>query len=129
MPTNSWGIAAAIVFLTILAAVPLFSVLAYREWLRGPRYELTAWRNILGALSTGAIFFGWLGYACAIIMSLTSFRYSWGEELFGVVLVLTLTGFCSSFAWKGKARYRAVTAACLMMAVCVWFYATGSMSA
>lgn len=125
MTANPGEIAAGIIFISAICATPVFSVLAYREWFRRTRYELPSWRNLLGAVSIGCTFLGWLGYSC--LMAISFMRYQLPDALFGVILfgiipVLALVGACSSFAWKGKARHWAITAASLMMAVCVWFF-------
>ena len=127
MAASSSEMVAGVVFLSILAAVPVFSVLAYHEWLRHTRRELPSWRNLLGVLSISSTFLSWLGYASTIAISFSRLSsYSSPEAVFGTILMLTLAGMCSSFAWKGKARRWAVTAACLMMAFCAWFYFTGT---
>jgi hypothetical protein len=123
MPVYPREITVGVLFWGAAIAVPVLSIFAFREWLRYVRNELPRWRNLLGASSIGFTLLGWFGYAYIIVTSFTHLsRYHLPEVSFGVVAVLALGAVLSAVGWKGKARRRAITAACLLTAISAYFF-------
>ena len=98
-------------------AVPALSILAFQEWRRDIRSDLPRWRNVGGGTAVCLTILGWLLYGFLLFASRAQF---WHHDIsggFGAVGILALGGASLAFAWRGKARFRAVTAGCLLTTI------------
>lgn len=107
----------------VLFSVPVLSVLAYLDWRRSPRPQLSSWRNLTGAASVGVTLIAWAAYALAVFASLAGhLNYSRGGAFLSIG-VLAILGGCSALTWRGRPRIVAAVAASLLIALCASFLA------
>lgn len=102
-----------------LAAVPIFLVLAFRDWSTKQRAQLSPWRNGLGLSSIVVLFSAWALYWAMFLMF-----WIWphlpqslgGLEWRELIFDSNLLGFLLAFTLRGAARPQAISAAFLMWA-------------
>lgn len=101
-----------------LFCVPLFSTLAYREWVKFIRAKLSNWRNGLGLASIVIVWSIWLSaVALQILRSISPQSVGFVNlDWIAMFLYSTLAAALLALALRGTSRIQAVGAAVLMWA-------------
>ncbi len=96
--------------LLLLLAAPALLVLAYREWTRRLRRDLSGWRSNVGLLSLVALLLSWISFVTPIVL-LGAFKIQRMPEILPALQVLlAISGTLSALALKGVSRIESLGA-------------------